>query len=108
MDYDPTGFLPTPNLWERLTDAGVRPVIVHPSSFFQDFPLSKMLYRGAQRYGYLSLSDINPSLLLDDNARTLVVVYLFPVDRAAHLHGQLSVEYCRALKKTRRRQLWIV
>ena len=38
MDYDPTGFLPTPNLWERLTDAGVRTVIVHPSSFFQDFP----------------------------------------------------------------------
>ncbi len=23
MDYDPTGFLPTPNLWERLTDAGL-------------------------------------------------------------------------------------
>ena len=63
VDYDPTGFLPTPNLWERLAAADVKPVIVHPSSFFRDSPLSNMLYRGAERHGYSSLSDINPSML---------------------------------------------
>ena len=104
VDYDPTGFLPTPNLWERLGSAGVRSVIVHPSRFFHDSPLSSMLYRGAERHGYSSLSDIRPSRLLDDNGRTLVVVYLSPVDRAAHMHGQMSVEHSRALDKTGR--LW--
>ena len=104
VDYDPIGFLPTPNLWERLAAADVKPVIVHPSSFFRDSPLSDMLYRGAERHGYSSLSDINPSMLLDNNERALVVVYLSPVDRAAHRHGQKSVEYPRALKETGR--LW--
>ena len=28
FDYDPTGYLPAPNLWERLTAAGVRAVVV--------------------------------------------------------------------------------
>ena len=51
VDYDPTGFLPTPNLWERLAAAGVTPVTIHPSSFFRDSPLSDMLYRGAKRHG---------------------------------------------------------
>ena len=104
VDYDPTGFLPTPNLWERPVAADVRPVIVHPSSFFHDSPLSNMLYRGAERHGYSSLSDINPSPLLDHNERTLVVVYLSPVDRAAHRHCQQSLEYRTALKETGR--LW--
>ena len=34
VDYDPTGFLPTPNLSERLVGADVRPVIVHPPHSF--------------------------------------------------------------------------
>ena len=104
VDYDPTGFLPTPNLWERLAAAGVTPVTIHPSSFFRDSPLSDMLYRGAKRHGYSSLSDINPHLLLDRTTPSLIVVYLSPVDRAAHMHGQHSVEYRTALKDTTR--LW--
>ena len=104
VDYDPTGFLPTPNLWERLAAAGVTPVTIHPFSFFRDSPLSDMLYRGATRHGYSSLSDINPHLLLDRTTRSLIVVYLSPVDRAAHMHGQQSVEYRRALEGTTR--LW--
>ena len=86
VDCDPAGFLPTPNLWERLTAAGVNAVIVHPSLGLHDSPLSNMLYRGAQRHEYSSLADIDPSALL--NTRALVVVHLSPVDRAAHHHGQ--------------------
>ena len=102
VDGDPAGFLPTPNLWERLTAAGVNAVIVHPSRGLHDSPLSNMLYRGAQRHGYSSLADIDPSALL--NTRALVVVHLSPVDRAAHHHGQQSVEHRKALKETSR--LW--
>ena len=104
VDYDPAGFLPTPNLWERLTAAGVNAVIVSPSRLLHDSPLSSMLYRGAQRHGYSSLADVNLSALLNDTTRTLVVVYLSPVDRAAHQHGQQSVEHRKALKETSR--LW--
>ena len=102
VDCDPAGFLPTPNLWERLTAAGVNAVIVHPSRFLHDSPLSNMLYRGAQRHGYSSLADINPSTLLNDATRTLVVVHLSPVVRAAHDHGQQSVEHRKALQRTSR------
>ena len=56
VDYDPTGFHPTPNLWERLAAADVKPVIVRPSRFLHDSPLSDMLYRGAERHGYSALS----------------------------------------------------
>ena len=104
VDYHPTGFHPTPNLWERLAAAEVKTVIVRPSRFLHDSPLSNMLYRGTDRHGYSSLSDINPAPLLDNNRRTLVVIHLSPVDRAAHRHGQKSVEYRTALKKTER--LW--
>ena len=104
VDYQPTGFHPTPNLWERLAAADIKTVIVRPSRFLHDSPLSNMLYRGADRHGYSSLSDINPAPLLDNNRRTLVVIHLSPVDRAAHRHGQKSVEYRTALKKTGR--LW--
>ncbi|MDE0232829.1 MAG: alkaline phosphatase family protein [bacterium] len=100
VDYDPASFLPTPNLWERLAAAGINAVIIRPSRSLNDSPLSKMLYRGAQRHGYSSLADVNPSALLDDTTRTLVVVYLSPVDGAAHRHGQQSVEHRKALKET--------
>lgn len=48
FDYDLTGYLPVPNLWERLNTAGVRAVIVLPS-VFRNSPFSNMLYRGAER-----------------------------------------------------------
>ena len=57
-----------------------------------------------QRHGYSSLADINPSALLNNTTRALVVVYLSPVDRAAHRHGQQSVEHRKPLKETSR--LW--
>ena len=96
FDYDPTGFLPTPNLWERLNAAGVRAVAVLPSVFLNS-PFSNMLYRGAELYGYSLLNHIRPWGLLDDGGRTLMVVYLSSVDMAAHRYGQRSDEYHMAL-----------
>jgi hypothetical protein len=76
---DPTDFLPTPNLWERLTAADVRAVAVLPSDHLDGSPLTNMLYRGAERHGYSSLSDINLPSLIEGDRPTLVVVHLGPV-----------------------------
>ena len=103
VNYDTTGFLPAPNLWERLNTAGVRAVISHPV-IFEDSPFSNMVYRGAERYGYSSLYGIRPSELLDDGGATLMVVYLSSVDSNAHMSGQRSLGYKRALEDTSR--LW--
>ena len=101
FDYDPTGFLPVPNLWERLNNAGVRPVVVLPS-VFRNSPFSNMLYRGAKLYGYSLLNHIRPWGLLDERGRTLIMVYLPSVDMAAHRYGQQSREYSMALWGTGR------
>ena len=96
FDYDPSGYLPAPNLWERLNAAGVRAGVVLPS-VFRSSPFSNMVYRGAERYGYSMLNLIRPFGLLDVGGRTLMVVYLSSVDMAAHRYGQGSDEYSMAL-----------
>ena len=101
FDYDPTWYLPAPNLWERLNASGVKTVVVLPS-VFRHSPFSNMLYRGAERHGYSMLNQIRPWALLDDGGRTLMVVYLSSVDRAAHQYGQQSDEYSMALWGTGR------
>ena len=103
VDYDPTRYLPTPNLWERLNNHGVRTVIVQPSIHLGS-RFSNMLYRGAERYGYTSPSDIRPSLYMDVDGRTLLVVHVTLVDANAHMLGQRSWAYSRALEDTGR--LW--
>ena len=101
FDHDPTGYLPVPNLWERLHASGVRAAVVLPS-VFRHSPFSNMLYRGAERHGYSMLNHIRPGALLDDGGRTLVVVYLPSVDMAAHQYGQQSDEYSMVLWGTGR------
>ena len=103
VNYDTTGFLPAPNLWERLNTAGVRAVISHPL-IFDDSPFSNMVYRGAERCGYSSLYGIRPSVLLYDGGWTLMVVYVSSVDSNAHMSGQRSLGYKRALEDAGR--LW--
>ena len=98
-NLDPVGFHPRPNLWERLNTAGIRTVVYQPSAILGT-PLSNMLYRGAERYGYSSLSDVHPSLLFEPGGRTLAVVYTSRVDSAAHLFGQRSEPYSTALADT--------
>ena len=103
VGYDPAGFLPTPNLWERLHAARVRAVVFQPERSVNT-PLGGMLYRGAEQHGYSSVSDIQPGVLFEDGRRTLAVVYTSRVDGAAHRYGQRSEQYKDALTATS--QLW--
>ena len=99
IDSDPATFHPSPNLAERLKTAGVRTMILQPSELL-DSPLSNMACRGAERRGDSSLFDIQPSDIFDAGNRTLAVVYMTPVDTAAHAYGQRSPEYSTALSQT--------
>lgn len=103
VHYDTASFLPAPNLWERLAARDVRGVVVQPAAFF-DTPLSRMLYRGAQRRGYSSPGEVDPAFLVTPAKRTLGLVYHHAVDVAAHEKGQQSTEYGWAMVTTDR--LW--
>ena len=100
---DPAGFHPSPNLCERVGAAGVRTVIFQPAELL-DTPLSNMVCRGAERHGYSSPFDIRPPVLFGAGNRTLAVVYMTPVDTAAHASGQRSQAYSTALSQTG--QVW--
>jgi len=97
VDYDTSPLLPSPNLWERLSAAGLEPITVQPGNFIGS-PLSKALYRGCR---------IEPAFTLDETAEAtlqvaaepgrLVFTYLPHVDFAAHVYGQDADEYGEAL-----------
>ena len=101
--YDTGSFLPSPNLWERLSSRRARGVIVQPAAFF-DTPLTRMLYRGAEMRGYLSASEVDPAHLFTGSKRTLAMVYYHAVDVAAHEAGQRSESYGLAMSGADR--LW--
>ncbi len=103
VKYDTASFLPAPNLWERLSAAGVRGVIVQPAEFF-DTPLSRMLYRGAEMRGYSSPWEVDPAYLVNPSRRTLAMIYHHEVDVAAHEKGQCSPEFGKAVAGAD--QLW--
>jgi len=97
VDY-PTGrLLPAPNLWERLTAAGIRVVTVQPASFATT-PLTAALYRGAEFVGAETPDEfVDRSLAAAAAERTLVFTYLPPVDFAAHVFGLASPQYSEAM-----------
>ena len=96
LRLDPAGFLPSPNLWERLLDRGTLPIVAQPAGFVNT-PFSKMLYRGADVWGYSTLTEINPAFYFTKSGATLAVVYYPFLDTAAHMKGQKSHEYAQAL-----------
>jgi hypothetical protein len=93
---DPTRFLPSPNLSERLRTAGCRVVATEPQAFVGS-PLDRMLFRGAIVHG---VEDDGVDVALDAVRApgTLVLLYLPHVDAAAHAKGQESDEYAAALE----------
>jgi len=96
---DPSRFLPSPNLAERLTAAGCRVVATEPSAFVGS-PLDRMLFRGATVQG--TTSDVNGIELVLNASRTpgtLVLLYLPHIDAAAHAAGQESDLYARAMRQ---------
>ncbi len=97
IDHETSRMLPFPNVWERLTAAGVEPVTVQPGNY-TDSPLSRMLYRGCRFEGVWDIDElVAASLDLAAKPRRLVFTYLPHVDVAAHVHGQRSAEYAAAI-----------
>jgi len=98
LEVDTLTLLPRPNLWERLRAGGVEPITVQPAGF-AGTPLTGMLYRGCRFEGYQDLEDAVAATV--DLARPpgrLVLLYLPHVDFAAHVAGQDSDRYMRALQ----------
>lgn len=90
-------FLPKPNLWERLSVAGVEPVTVQPGGFLGS-PLSRVLYDGARfEPAYTTQEFVDACLDLAAPPGRLVFAYLPHVDVAAHTTGQDSPEYDEAM-----------
>ncbi len=103
VPFDYPAVLPAPNLWERLSGAGIEPITVQPGSFMGS-PLSRVLYRGCR---------FEPAWSADELARVtadvagpgrLVMTYYPNVDVAAHVDGQDSEAYRTALAGAA--QLW--
>jgi len=95
LDFD--GFLPSPNLWERLTAAGAEPITVQPGNF-EGSRLSRVLFRGCRfEPAYTSDELITATAQLASTPRRLIVTYLPHVDVAAHMYGQSSSEYADAV-----------
>lgn len=95
----PTGtVLPSPNLWERLAAAGIEAVTVQPHEFERS-PLTRALYRGCRFEGVGSVDEaVEVTADLSEPPGRLVFTYFNEVDVAAHVHGQDSPAYDRAVR----------
>jgi predicted AlkP superfamily pyrophosphatase or phosphodiesterase len=94
-DYD--GFLPRPNLWERLRNAGLEPITIQPADF-QMSPLTRTLYRGARFEGIWDYVDlIDATVQLAGKPGRFVFTYVPEVDVAGHVFGLESSEFSDAI-----------
>jgi len=97
VEYDTSTLLPSPNLWERLMDAGVEPITVQPGNFLGS-PLSEALYRGCRIEPFFTVDEVvDATVQLAAVPSRFIFTYLPHVDFAAHVYGQESVEYAEAL-----------
>lgn len=98
VDVDFDRFLPAPNLWERLRDAGREPITVQPGHFAGS-PLSRVLYRGCRFEPVFTVEEIVAAAVeLAATPGRLVFVYVPQVDFAAHVFGQDSEGYAEAMR----------
>ena len=104
VTIDHRSFLPTPNLWERLSAAGIEPITVQPGPF-ESSPLSKTLYRGCRIEGAWTIGEIADATVdLAAQPGRLIFTYFPNVDVAAHMTGQLSSGFAEAL--TMASEIW--
>ena len=97
IDFDPAPLLPAPNLWERLSGAGLETVTVQPANFAGS-GLSRALYRGCRFEAITNVDEwVTATAQLAATPGRLVFAYLPQVDFAAHVHGQDSAEYAGAV-----------
>ena len=97
IEHDLWGFLPTPNLWERLASHGIEPVTLQPWNFDAS-PMSRMLYRGC-RFEPWGDEDEAAAIVAELAAvpGRLVFFYVPHIDFAAHVGGQESDDYVEAM-----------
>ncbi|HHC09438.1 MAG TPA: hypothetical protein ENK55_12095 [Actinobacteria bacterium] len=103
VGVDTVGFLPTPNLWERLAASGIEPITIQPAAF-SGSPLSRLLYRGCRFEPVASLDEAAHAALQLAGPGRFVLVYCNDVDVAAHEAGQTSSSYAEALGRAAK--LW--
>ena len=97
IDVDTTGWLPEPNLWERLRHSNMEAITVQPGHFASS-PLTRALYRGARfEPVYTDDERIDATVQLAGQPGRLIFVYFAEVDFAAHVYGQRSPMYDDAL-----------
>ena len=97
IQYDTAGFLPAPNLWERLRAAGIEPITVQPGDFAAS-PLTRLLYRGCRFEPVYTVDEaIEATTVLAREPGRLVFTYFPQLDYAAHVWGQRSGEYAAAM-----------
>lgn len=98
VDVDTAGFLPAPNLWERLSTAGVEPITVQPGGF-GDSPLTAALYRGCRFEPAWTLDEISEATIqLAEVPGRLIFTYFPSIDVAAHMHGQQSLVFSEVME----------
>jgi hypothetical protein len=97
LEYPFASFLPTPNLAERLGEAGVEAITIQPMKFL-DTPLTQVLFRGCRFEGVEYVGDwLDAITQLAASPGRLIVAYLPNVDYAAHVGGQQSEMYQEAV-----------
>lgn len=98
LDHDVDDFLPSPNLWERLSAAGAEAVTLQPWNFHES-AMSRMLYRGC-RFEPWDEEDAaaEAAAALAAVPGRLVFLYVPHLDFAAHVSGQEGDEYGRAMR----------
>ena len=96
VEHAYSSVLPFPNLWERLSRAGVIPVTVQPGAFM-DSPLTRMIYRGCRFEAAWSVDELIRATLELARPGRFVLTYFPNVDVAAHIEGQGADGYAEAL-----------
>jgi hypothetical protein len=98
VTIDHEAFLPSPNLWERLSSSGVEPITVQPGGFDRS-PLTRTLYRGCRFEGAWTVSEIiDATVELARQPGRLIFTYFPSVDVAAHMTGQQSEGFAAAIE----------
>ncbi len=93
FEFDHSSFLPSPNLWERLSAAGIEPITVQPGGF-ESSPLTQVLYRGCRFESAWTIGEIiDATTDLAAEPGRFIFTYYPGVDIAAHMHGQGSAEF---------------
>lgn len=97
LDMDLESFLPTPNLAERLSAAGVEVMTIQPGNF-DGTRLTEVLFRGCRFEPVYTISEwVDATVQLAAQPNRLIVAYLPNVDVAAHVAGQQSEDYTQAM-----------